>query len=450
MPSGPERGVMAGASRPRTVAALTLCVLGYALTLYVFYPGVMNYDARYVHSYIGQYPLGDWQSPLMTLLWALIDPIAPGAGSMFLLIVSLYWFAFALLALSVARRSWAALALPLLALSPPAFVLLGVIWRDVLFAAVWLLAAALVFAAQSRSSSSRYWIQLAALALVAFGVLLRPNAIPAAPILAAYILWPARWSLKRAMLLYVPALLALVALVPAVYYGLLGSIRQHPLHQILVFDLGGITHFTKQNQFPVSWTPDEAALITERCYQPSEWNFYWNHGPCQFVMKKLEGEKFFGTSALTDAWRHAVMKHPIAYLQHRAAYMATFLFGMNTVMWTVDIENPDRIVFADRPAFMQLKAMHDALEATWVFKPGAWLLLCVALAVLGWRQRNTPEGAYVLGVSGSAAVYVATYFFVGVASDFRYSYWAVLAALAAGTVLSLRALRRATSVSDTG
>ena len=442
MRSAPERSEAAPATRPRMVAVLLLSALGFGLTLYVFYPGVMNYDARYVYSYIGQNPPGDWQSPLMTLLWALIDPIAPGPGSMFLLIVSLYWLAFALLALTVARRSWVALALPLLALSPPTFVLVGMIWRDVLFAAVWLLAAVLVFAATDRHPTLRYWIQAVAFALLAFGVLLRPNAVPAVPVLAAYILCPARWQLRRAALIYVPALVAFFILVPLVYYGIIGAKREHPLHQIIVFDLGGITHFTKQNQFPLSWAPDETALITERCYQPSEWNFYWNHGPCQFVMRRLVEEKIFGTPALADVWWRAVMKHPIAYLQHRAAFMQTFLFGMNTVMWTMDIENSDRIVFADRPAFMRLKAMHDALEATWVFKPGTWLPLCAALAVLGWRRRDTPEGAFVLGVCGSGAVYVATYFFVGVASDFRYSYWTVLAGIAGCVVLLPRTIAR--------
>jgi hypothetical protein len=437
-----KRGLTADESSPRTIAAFLLCVLGFALTLYVFYPGVMNYDSRYVHSYIGQNPLGDWQSPLMTLLWAAIDPIAPGPGSMFLLIVSLYWLAFALLALTVARRSWVALAIPLLALSPPAFFLVGMIWRDVLFAAVWLLAATLVFAAGDRHPTLRYWIQTAALVLLAFGVLLRPNAVPAAPILAAYILWPLRWQLKRAALMYAPARVAFVVLVPLIYYGIIGAKREHPLYQIIVFDLGGITHFTKQNQFPLSWTSDEAALLSEHCYEPSDWGVFWNYGPCQFVMRRLVDEKRFGTSALADDWRRAVIKHPIAYLQHRAAFMQTFLFDMNTVMWTLDIENPPRKVFADRPAFTALRELHQILQSTWLFKPAVWLLLCIGLCALGWRQRNTSEGAFVLGICGSAAIYVATYFLVGVASDFRYSYWAILAALSGSAVLLPRYLAR--------
>ena len=199
--------------------------------------------------------LGDWQSPVMTVLWSLIDPIAPGSGSMFLLIVTFYWLAFGLLAFTLARRSvWLAVLLLLLALSPPAFVFIGIIWRDVLFASTWLLAAALAFVVADRKAKLRVPIQAMALGLLALGVLLRPNALIAAPILGAYIVWPAQFSWKRAAIIFVPAAVGLFALVQVVYYGVLGATRQHPLQSIMVFDLGGISHFAKQNQFPVTWT----------------------------------------------------------------------------------------------------------------------------------------------------------------------------------------------------
>ena len=74
----------------------------------------------------------------------------------------------------------------MLALLPPAFVFVGIIWRDVLFATSWLLAAAIAFAAAEGDARLRMPAQVLALALCAFGVLLRPNALIAAPILCAY------------------------------------------------------------------------------------------------------------------------------------------------------------------------------------------------------------------------------------------------------------------------
>ena len=414
------------------VAAAALIAAGYALTLVIFYPGIMTYDAKFVYGDIGKGVLGDWQSPVMTVLWVMIDPLAPGAASMFLLIATSYWLAFGLLAFALAHRgARLALLLPLAALLPPAFVFAGIIWRDVLFATSWLLAAAIAFAAAESGARLRLPAQALALALCAFGVLLRPNALIAAPILAAYIAWPTRIYPSRTAILFVPAMVAFFALVQVVYYGALGATRQHPLQSIMVFDLGGISHFAKENQFPVDWSASEMDLLLNGCYQPTQWDIYWRLEPCEFVMGKIEREqKLFGTPVITEAWLRAVMRHPVAYLRHRAAFMWNFLAGDNLTMWVADVEYPSQTVFADRAAFTALVSLHDRLKPTPLFRAGAWLLVCVIVGGFGWRRRNTPEGAFALGTCGSAAIYVLTFFAVGVASDFRYAYWAVLAGIA--------------------
>jgi hypothetical protein len=420
-----------------TVAALIAA--GYGLTLAIFYPGIMTFDAKFVHEDIAKGVFGDWQSPVMTVLWGVIDPIAPGPGSMFLLTATSYWLGFGLLAFALARRSSRlALLLPLLALIPPAFIFVGIIWRDVLFAIIWLLAAAIAFAAAERGARLRVPAQVLALALCAFGVLLRPNALIAAPILGAYIAWPTQMSWKRTAILFVPAMAGFFALIQIVYYGALGATRQHPLQTIMVFDLGGISHFTKQNQFPVTWSESESALLLNTCYQPTQWDIYWRLEPCDFVMRKIEREKaLFGTPAITEAWGHALMRHPLAYLRHRTAFMWNFLSGNNLTMWLYDIEHGTETVFADRPAFVALVALHDMLKLTPLFRVGPWLLVCLMVCGFAWKRRETPEGAFALGVCGSAAIYVFTFFAVGVASDFRYGYWAVLAGIVGGVVATL-------------
>lgn len=416
----------------------TMCAAGFALTLWVFWPGVMTFDAHYIYMDMTKGFYGDWQSPVMIVLWRLIDPIAPGLGSLLLLTAALYWLAFAAVALTVARRSfWLSLLLPLLALSPPAFVFVGIIWRDVLFSVFWLLAAALVFAASDRGQKQRIAAQAVALALLILGVLLRPNALAAAPILAAYIIWPSGFRWKRAAILYVPAALVLFGLVQIIYYGALGATRQHPLHSIMVFDLGGVSHFAKDNVFPGTWTADESKLITDGCYKPLAWDVYWTQQPCLFVMAKLEGEKLFAAPALTDAWRSALLKHPVAYLEHRATFFWTMLAGSNNLtMWTRELDDADKIAFADNPRLMALKSIHDVLLPTPVFRAGTWLLLNMAVCLLAWRRRDTPSGAFALGICGSAVIYLATFFTVGVATDFRYAYWAVLAGLCGAVVLA--------------
>src|SRR5450631_4949078 len=116
MPLSPK-GVQTISTLSRRSVSLTIAMVaaGFGLTLLVFYPGVWTYDARFVYQDIAKGFYGDWQSPVMIVLWSLIDPIAPGSASMFLLIATFYWLAFGLLALTMARHSvWPALALLLL------------------------------------------------------------------------------------------------------------------------------------------------------------------------------------------------------------------------------------------------------------------------------------------------------------------------------------------------
>jgi hypothetical protein len=432
----PMKGDWHGLWRWSTIIAVIAA--GYGLTLFIFYPGVMTYDAWYVHNDSLKGNFGDWQSPVMTVLWAAIDPIAPGAGSMFLLIATLYWLGFAVLSLVVARRSLrAALVMSLIALTPPALVFVGMIWRDVLFAAVWILAAAIAFSVAEKGNAVRYAAQIPAVSMLAFGLLLRPNALFAAPILAAFIVWPRRFEIRRSALLYAPAIIACCALIPTIYYGVLGAQRQNVLHSILVFDLGGITHITKQNQFPVTWTAHQDELLKEGCYQPAAWDYYWTTGPCTFVMERLEHDRIFGSPILVEAWWRAVVAHPIAYLQHRSLVMGQFLFGNNPTIWTTDIDHPDRMVFADNRWFVALKDVDDVLKPTPLFRVVTWLLVCIALCALAWRRRDRPVGVFVLGVCGAAIVYLATFLPFGVAADFRYAYFAVLASLTSVVLMAV-------------
>jgi hypothetical protein len=423
------------------VSALTAGCFG--LTLLFLYPGYLTNDATFVYGYVQDWHLGDWQSPLETMLWWLIDPIAPGSASMFLLIVTLYWLGFGIIAATVARRSVAlALVVPLLGLTPPAFILLSMIWRDILFSGTWLVAAAIVYATADRGGPLRRTAQLVALVLIGFGILLRPNAITAAPFLFAYAIWPARFEWKRTALIFVPAVIAGYGLIHLIYYEILQVKRENPLHSLLVFDLGGITYYTQQNQFPVEWSPEEMALLTDRCYEPQHWDIYWTLDPCKFVMGRLErsDDIIFGTQRLADAWIRAVTAHPLAYVAHRATVLWTFLAPANLTLELYKLSLPDETPLAHNPYFLALLPLHDALKATILYRAGLWLLLGVAVAGWAWPARRTPSGAFAISVVGAGVFYLLTFGLLGVATDFRYAHWGVVASLA-GLVPALLARR---------
>jgi hypothetical protein len=443
----PDRRPAAAPAHGATLVLWGLVAAGYGLTILSLYPGYMTNDATYVHSYIRDWQLGDWQSPLMTMTWWLIDPIAPGPGSMFLLIVTLYWTGFAMVALTVARRSAAlAFAVPLLALAPPAFILLSMIWRDILFSATWLVASAILYAAADRAGLLRRFTQGLALILIGLGILLRPNAILAAPLLIAYAIWPARFEFKRTAIAFIPALFAGYGLIHLVYYEILQVKRENPLHSLLVFDLGGITHFAKENAFPVTWNAEETALLTSRCYEPQHWDSYWTLDPCRFVMGRLErqGEAIFGSQRLVDAWVRAVTTHPLDYLEHRFTVLWTFVALPNLTLEVFRLGPTDDTPIVRNSWFTALLRLHDALKSTILYRTGLWLLLDAAIVGWAWRGRSTASGAFAIGIAGAGILYILSFGLLGVATDFRYAHWGVVAALA-GLVPALLAPREQTA-----
>jgi hypothetical protein len=428
---------------------IMLNAAGFALTLVVFYPGVITVDAIAVYNDVKSGFVGDWQSPVMAKLWTVIDPLTrkvldlpQGLGgamvSMFLLTITLYWLAFTILSLAVARDSVAIAALVVvIALSPPLFFMAGAIWRDILLAAAWLLAAASAFATVNAPRLLFIMARAASLALLTFGLLLRPNAVLAAPFVLAYILWPAAFRLKRVALLYIPAVIAGFFMVQFVYYGILDAKRQHIMHAILVFDLGAITAITQENQFPVSWTEHQLRLLKASCYDPAQWDTYWRVPPCQFVMGgKLEPENIFGTPVLVKAWLKAVSSHPLVYLQHRLGHMEAFLTFPHSAIYLESI-GKGIPMYPQNVYFMRLYKATDALKESFLFRPLTWLLMVLATLVAAWKYRTTPAGSYAVAMSASALAYVATFLLVGVASDYRYIYWVVAAGLTSAAMTAL-------------
>ena len=98
---------------------------------------------------------------------------------------------------------------------------------------------------------------------------------------------------------------------------------------------------------------------------------------------------FFGTPRLVEAWRHAVLAHPLAYLEHRATFMWQFLARSNLVLPVWDWLDPAS-GYGHSRYFTPLVALHDALQPTLLFRPGLWLALAVAVTLFAWPARTTP------------------------------------------------------------
>jgi hypothetical protein len=121
--------------------------------------------------------------------------------------------------------------------------------------------------------------------------------------------------------------------------------------------------------------------------------------------------------------------------------MWQFLARSNLVLPVWDWAAPDSS-YGHNPYFRPLLKLHNALEQTLLFRPGLWLLACMAIGALAFPFRETPSGAFAVGITSCGAVYVMSFFVVGVAADFRYAYWCVLATLAAAPAAVLARYER--------
>jgi hypothetical protein len=212
----------------------------------------------------------------------------------------------------------------------------------------------------------------------------------------------------------------------------LNAAQRYPIQGVLTYDLAGIFHFSGRNYLPLSWSEDEAAKMASSCYTPQTAIEYFS-GDCRFVYSRLREQGVWGSTLLWRAWFTGVTAEPLAYLQHRWAHFRYFMTSLEYVFHegndAADIEQHLR-----NPGFRLLRNYVFAADWLWMFRPGFWLGLA-GVCILAAGFFEVPVRRFVMAVALSSLIYLGTYLLVGVGSNFRYAYWAVLAASAASVVL---------------
>jgi hypothetical protein len=421
----------------RVVAAL-LCAVGFCACLVAYYPGTLSPDSNSMYEQARNFSFIDWYSPVLALIWAPIQLLVPGPQGMLFFLLTLYWGAllvFANAAATIDPRT--ALAMPLLGVMPFTVNFAGTIWTDVLVAVSWLMCAALVFHSRihgRRMSAAR---QAIVWSFFLCGSWARPNALFAAVPLGFYLLEPTRaYSFAMRAALTVVLLAGLWLGSQVIFYAVLSAKRTHPINSILVFDLAGISHFSGKNYFPSTWSDEENAKILSVCYNPAEWDSYNPRGECSFVFRRMDDSGLWDSSGLWRPWFAAVGTEPLAYLRHRASHFLAFMTDRSTSFFHQGNSRAEASEHLQRNFGFRIASKYVFGAARFgIYRPVFWLVLgffCVAAAPLC----SAPSRRLVATLGLSSVVYLATYFFVGVASDFRYAYWAILATGVAALVLA--------------
>jgi hypothetical protein len=419
-----------------------LALVGLAVTIAAFYPGLVTTDsiAQYEQAVSGVY--SDAHPPVMAWLWSGLLHFVPGAGGLLWLHATLLWLALYLFAdgaaLRGARHAWLVVAVGFL---PPILGTAGEIWKDVGMAAALLCAAAIVYRASARGAPIGRAAAAMAIVPLFYATAVRANA-PAAsgPVLVYWVMcvWP-QLSLRRA----VAAATGVLVLLMVAQWGLesrvIGARRAHLAQQLETFDLAAVRCAGGETVIPPIFMQagarDDALCAS---FDPSRVDPLYSlpNSPLRQDTDRT------GLRDLASSWRHAVLANPIAYLAHRVVVMEAVLgFGVSDASRSIwipfSVANPYGLNYAYNGVAAAIGTSVSIAAAMGLYNGMPWLALAIGIAAAAlWRQGRAYLAETSLALS--ALLYALAYLVVGIASDYRYIYWTVLASAVAGASILAR------------
>jgi hypothetical protein len=426
---------------PPLVVALLLAAACAALA----WPGIAVYDAttQFTQAITGQYD--DWHPPVMARLWSLFLKVgAWGTAPMLLLQLALFWSGLAMLAVALRRAKapvagWCVLAIGLL---PPVLDWIVAIDKDCQM--ICALVGATGMVALFRLAKRRMPISAVAIVviLLAYALLLRANSVFAVmPLALAWVGWLGlkRWWAKACLLLV--ATLAAIGVSGPINHGLLGADRSGVQYTLPIFDLAGISDRAHLAAMPGLSPADWSRAERLHCATPFYWDPFAIRTRCGSMGDGLVSD-VHGPPPLFRNWIAAIVAHPLAYAEHRAAHLnatlriATPPGERSAVAPFATPDNLYNIGAGATPVTKALSRVAAAAAETPLGAPAAWL---VALLAMGWVLLATPrQPARELGLSLvlSAGLMTASFAVVSIASDLRYHLWLITATALTATLLA--------------
>jgi hypothetical protein len=424
--------------------ATMVVAVGWALTLFGFWPGWMSFDSgdQYAQVLSGRY--NDIHPPLMAAVWALTNRVVPGPGGIFALHALAFWIG--LVATLALRLTGWRLALVALSIGfwPPIALMLGHVWKDVGMTAALLIATAA--AMHWRRGGSRYYWVLAFAALMVAAAY-RHNAITAClPLLILLFRRDTKSAWPGVILRFSLAVLALFA-TPSVLTRIIGAEPKLAWPAVALFDIAAVSIATDQQRVPLeisapSLTVDDLKTHFKPWANPSifdtgkiKLSFFVPYGPRE-------------RSAVAGAWWRAVREQPQAWFAHRARLSKYLLFGppaeaprelaivplmMLPPDADLEISPADNILARNEIAFA------DRWWRSPVFWAAPYLLLGLVVAVSVWRSQTRWQPALVL--CASAWAYALPLALVAGAAEARYLLWTEVITLIAATCVFIPAGR---------
>ena len=342
---------------------------------------------------------------------------------------------------------WGALAglatAAVLLFSPILLTYPGIIWKDVWFAHCCLLAFGLI---ALRQGGAGWWAEVAALALLAAGMLSRQTGLLVALVAVLSLTLLAgrlqatgegRVPMHRPVLGFVARVVVLFMMASALNTAARTTMREVQRDSVgtgvmlvAMFDMAGMLQ-----RLPGV----ELQRMRSEGFQTAEWEAaarttFSAERIDRMDLRPFRGDRTLEAGTLLRQWAALVLDHPGTYLAHRLHTFAWFggLEDQSRCLPVhVGIEPPDLAAKAGIRATPSrwspvLYAYSRTLVDTPYFAPLAWSgVSLLVLFLLAWRRRWDDP---VLWLQVAGLLYSASYLPAGLSCDFRYSYFSVAAA----------------------
>lgn len=412
-------------------------------------PGLMSYDSLQTWRMSeDNAPLTNAHPVVYIVLLQALRWLWDSPASMVMFNLGVFSLGSLLLAETVRRRKpWLGYLLPLALFLPFILNFIGALWKDTALAVCWWAAACIAVYAHDHplQRKGRHILMALAYVLFVYGLLARHNAVTAAPFVLSALVVLHLASLptarKALMIFFLSCVASLGTLkVSGLIIDQVYEVRKiDMLNDLILYDLAGITKNSGTNAFGVDFT-DQELQQAGQCYLPTDWNAYADPEKCLFIMNRHTDAGWYNDGQPMRSWMQAVSHHPLAYAEHRLTVFGSFLrLGTESSYWArypgID-QNDLGITHPQQPLFHVFQQYISAVEDAFFMRPWFWLLLNIIAIPVLWRRRagTTDLAAGAIALSGTA--YIMTYLIFGIASDFRYAYWAIMAALFSWTLIA--------------
>ncbi|NVB77400.1 MAG: hypothetical protein HOV81_03315 [Kofleriaceae bacterium] len=436
-----------GARARRWFAALTpfkRMFAGWLVFMLYAFPGYMSYDSvlQLREARWGYY--SDGHPPMMAELWRTTDYFV--AGPLGMLVVQSVCFLAGVYLIFKRRMSprTAAVAAVLVLLFPPVSSVMAVIWKDSQMTAFMLLGLGLMLQDSRRA-------RVLGLVAMAAGTAMRHNAlVMTLPLVVLLFVWDERYGAVKRYGIALVAWIVLTMSARVVNNALTFSHRSVWVDKIAPCDIVATLRHTSP-QIP----DDEMRTLLEgtRLLQSHDLHAFTQRGDedADLGGTLWDTPYFFLAAPMTDeerdgmvrAWKRVVFSHPRAFLTYRWRIFQRIIGlggpGDSTVYnWFTDIQDPYKSAFqvdhdaaASRIQNLLRQAMHWCGSSV-VFSITVYLALSLLLLPFCVRDRES----FALLVS--ALMGEAILFLIAPTTDWRYSYWLIVAVVIVTVLLVAR------------